>query len=41
MWLEKKYKKRAQYNSVIEKLLDDANFEHWKYVNEQERLHTS
>lgn len=41
IWLEKKYKKRTQYNSVIEKLLDDANFEHWKYVNEQERLHTS
>ena len=41
IWLEKKYKKRTQYNPVIEKLLDDANFEHWKYVNEQERIRTS
>lgn len=29
-WMERKYKKRTQYNPVIEKLLDDANFEHWK-----------
>ena len=32
-WIEKKYKKRSQYNPVIEKLLDDANFENWKYNN--------
>lgn len=41
IWLEKKYKKRSQYNPVIEKLLDDANFECWKYENEQERIRTS
>ena len=32
-WMERKYKKRTQYNPVIEKLLDDANFESWKCTN--------
>ncbi|MBR1492796.1 MAG: hypothetical protein IJ610_08655 [Bacteroidaceae bacterium] len=36
-WLEKKYKKKTQYNPIIEKLLDDANFEHWKFSNELQR----
>lgn len=39
-WIEKKYKKRSQHNPVIEKFLDDANFEHWKYINKLEKIYS-
>ncbi len=32
-WLENKYKKKTQNNPIIEKVLEDANFERWKYSN--------